>query len=52
MAYLDTRSKSAAYGSAAVRFVRGSALHVLLLDDHHASNERVLSAVIRSVELV
>ena len=28
-----TRSRSAAYGSAAVRFARRSALHVLLLDD-------------------
>ena len=26
-------------------FARGSALHVLLLDDHHATNECVLSAV-------
>ena len=34
-----TRSRSAAYGSAAVRFARGSALHVLLLDGHHATNE-------------
>ena len=41
-----TRSRSAAYSSAAVRFARGSALHVLLLDDHHATNECVLSAVV------
>ena len=28
--------------SAAVKFARSSALYVLLLDDHHAMNERVL----------
>ena len=29
----------------ALRFARGLALHVLLLDDHHAINECVLFAV-------
>ena len=41
-----TRSRSAAYGSAAVQFARRSALHVLLLDDYHATDECVLSAVV------
>ena len=41
-----TRSRSAAYSSAAVRFARRLALHVLLLDDYHATDEYVLSAVV------